>query len=198
MPSWTNFEPWCYKDRIGMVGNLWAGLKIHPKQIKASARSLLSILVVIIQEIKIHHPLLDWAPKADSVMDYWCQPRFPYFSIFLHIHEKGCPFISSLETALEYIRNDACCDKPSEPPPPLWISENKKCARVLGRVAMCWLPVLVARGLRRLQVSSSRRQAWVLKLGILAGERQCNQCGLDADTRAGKVWKRGICINGEK
>ena len=42
-----------------MVGNLWAVLKIHPKQIKASARSLLSILVVIIQEIKIHHPLLD-------------------------------------------------------------------------------------------------------------------------------------------
>ena len=33
--------------------------------------------------------------------------------------------------------------------------KKEECARVLGRVAMCWLPVLVARGLRRLQVRAA-------------------------------------------
>ena len=64
------------------------------------ALSMLSIPVVIIQEIMMQLPLLDWTPEVDSVADFWWHPEFPYFSIFLNIHEKGCPFINSLETVL--------------------------------------------------------------------------------------------------
>ena len=90
-----------------------------------------------------------WLGAASADLSLRARPVPPYFSIFLHIHEKGCPFINSLETALEYIRNDIL-------PPPMPAVTNlhqtlhriqekheydpriKKECWILDRVAMCW------------------------------------------------------------
>ena len=111
------------------------------------ALSMLSIPVVIIQEIMMQLPLLDWTPEVDSVTDFW----WPRVSIFLHILEYSWERLS----IYQLIRNSLGMLEMTFIPPCLlrqtfralslpakaWISENKAGMRFLCRVAVgcrCW------------------------------------------------------------